>query len=57
MSGSGGHFHIYGEFLSAEPYGTGHINDTYCVVFHQAGVPVRYILQRINHSIFKNRSR
>jgi hypothetical protein len=48
------HFHIYGEFHDAEPYGTGHINDTYCVVFHQAGAPVRYILQRINHSVFKN---
>jgi len=27
------HFQIYGEFLSAAPYGSGHINDTYCVVF------------------------
>lgn len=47
-------FQIHGEFTSAEPYGSGHINDTYCAVFHQAGVPVRYILQRINHNIFKN---
>jgi hypothetical protein len=47
-------FEILGEFHSAEPYGSGHINDTYCVVFHQAGVPVRYIFQRINHNIFKN---
>ena len=48
------HFQIYGDFISAEPYGSGHINDTYCVVFHQAGVSVRYIFQRINHNIFKN---
>lgn len=47
-------FEILGEFHHAEPYGSGHINDTYCVVFHQAGVPVRYIFQRINHNIFKN---
>jgi len=47
-------FEILGEFHCAEPYGSGHINDTYCAVFHQAGVPVRYILQRINHNIFKN---
>lgn len=47
-------FEILGEFQGAEPYGSGHINDTYCVVFHQAGVPVRYIFQRINHNIFKN---
>ena len=48
------HFQIHGGFLSAEPYGSGHINDTYCVKFDQGGAPVRYILQRINHNIFKN---
>ena len=47
-------FQIHGEFLSAEPYGSGHINDTYCVVFSQGGISVRYIFQRINHNIFKN---
>jgi aminoglycoside phosphotransferase (APT) family kinase protein len=47
-------FQISGEFSSAAPYGSGHINDTYCVVFHQSGVPVRKILQRINHNVFKN---
>ena len=46
-------FQICGEFLSAEPYGSGHINDTYCVAFDQAGTKTRYILQRINHNIFK----
>ena len=45
---------LYGEFLEAIPYGTGHINDTYCVTFDQAGAPARYILQRINHNVFKN---
>ncbi|MGH7952786.1 MAG: phosphotransferase enzyme family protein [Limisphaerales bacterium] len=48
------HFQIHGEFLSAEPYGSGHINDTYCVIFDQGGARLRYILQRINHNIFKN---
>jgi hypothetical protein len=47
-------FRIYGEFLSAAPYGSGHINDTYCAVFNQGGAPVRYLLQRINHNVFKN---
>jgi hypothetical protein len=47
-------FQIPGDFLSAEPYGSGHINDTYCVFFDQAGARVRYIFQRINHNIFKN---
>jgi hypothetical protein len=48
------HFLIAGEFLEAAPYGSGHINDTYRAVFNQAGVTTRYILQRINHNIFKN---
>ena len=46
-------FQIYGEYISAGPYGSGHINDTYCAVFNQGGTPVRYILQRINHNVFK----
>ncbi len=47
-------FKIYGDFISAAPYGSGHINDTYAVVMNQGGTPVRYIFQRINHNIFKN---
>ena len=47
-------FPLRGEFLTAAPYGSGHINDTYCVVFDQGGTRVRYIIQRINHLIFKN---
>jgi hypothetical protein len=47
-------FQVCGEFVAAEPYGSGHINDTYCVTFDLAGRPVRYIFQRINHNIFKN---
>jgi hypothetical protein len=46
-------FHIAGEFLSAQPYGTGHINDTYCALFNQGGTQVRYLFQRINHQVFK----
>ncbi len=47
-------FQICGKFVAAEPYGSGHINDTYCANFDQGGTPVRYILQRINHNVFKN---
>ena len=47
-------FQIYGDFREAAPYGSGHINDTYAVVFDQAGSPMRYILQRINHHVFKD---
>jgi len=49
-----GKFPIYGDFISAAPYGSGHINDTYAVAFNQAGTSIRYIFQRINHDIFKN---
>jgi hypothetical protein len=48
------HFQIEGEFAGAELYGNGHINDTFCAVFNQGGQRVRYIVQRINHNIFKN---
>jgi len=45
-------FEIDGEFSTASPYGSGHINDTYLAVFHHEGAPARVILQRINTSIF-----
>ena len=48
------HFQIPGELLKAEPYGSGHINDTFCVTADQNGSPARYICQRINHAIFKD---
>jgi aminoglycoside phosphotransferase (APT) family kinase protein len=47
-------FQIEGELTALTPYGSGHINDTYCAVFQQAGLPVRFILQRINTDIFRN---
>ncbi|MEZ4773950.1 MAG: aminoglycoside phosphotransferase family protein [Bacteroidia bacterium] len=46
------HFVIYGDFVSAKPFGSGHIHDTSLVEFSQAGIPVRYILQRVNHEVF-----
>jgi len=47
-------FQIAGEFVSATPYGSGHINDTYCAVFIEANAPTRYILQRVNTRIFRD---
>ncbi len=44
-------FRIGGRVARAEPYGTGHINDTYAVYFEKAPHK-RYIFQRINHRIF-----
>jgi len=48
------HFAIDGKFTGAAPYGSGHINDSYCAVFQQNGKQMRYIVQRMNHHIFKN---
>lgn len=36
------------------PYGNGHINDTYLLVCEDGGTEKKYILQRMNRSIFKN---
>jgi len=47
-------FRIYGDFIDAVPYGSGHINNTYKVTFDQGGAPVSYIFQKINTKIFKN---
>lgn len=47
-------FQLFGEFLSAEAYGSGHINDTYLATYDVCGNVVRYIHQRVNHHIFKN---
>jgi len=54
VGGVARHFEIGGEFRSATRYGSGHINDTYCIVFDQAGDEARFIVQRINSGIFKN---
>ena len=45
-------FNIYGDYLSAVPFGTGHINDTYQVTYDQGGVQLHYTLQKINRNVF-----
>lgn len=47
-------FQTSGEILRATPYGSGHINDTYRVESQQGTERLSFILQRINHNIFKN---
>ncbi len=47
-------FHVDGALVSAAPFGAGHIHDSYCAVFDDAGVLSRILLQRINHAIFRN---
>lgn len=43
-----------GEIVDVRPFGNGHINDTYLVKSIINGGELKYILQRINHNIFKN---
>ncbi|MFT5241499.1 MAG: Ser/Thr protein kinase RdoA (MazF antagonist) [Kiritimatiellia bacterium] len=41
-----------GRYLGEHPYGSGHINDTYRVLFDDAGRETQYIRQRINPNVF-----
>lgn len=43
-----------GTYLGEEPYGSGHINDTYKVFYREDDQPVHYIRQRINPHVFKD---
>ncbi|MDQ1355339.1 MAG: hypothetical protein QG657_5649 [Acidobacteriota bacterium] len=45
-------FRVEGEFLSARPTGSGHINDTYLAQVQRAGHILLYIVQRINRYVF-----
>lgn len=48
-------FAIEGRLIRKTPYGNGHINDTFLLVYEaEDDGQRRYILQRMNHSIFKN---
>ncbi|MBQ2135622.1 MAG: mucin desulfatase, partial [Clostridia bacterium] len=48
------HFKIKGQIISCEPYGNGHINSTFLLAcLDENGKQRRYILQRINQSVFK----
>lgn len=47
-------FSVPGQCESIAPYGSGHINDTYRVLMRNGAGSALYILQRINHNIFKN---
>ncbi|MSS62337.1 phosphotransferase enzyme family protein [Velocimicrobium porci] len=46
-------FKVDGSLIEMYPYGSGHINDTYQFRMNQNGMEKRYILQKMNHHIFK----
>lgn len=47
------HFCLKGAPSSISPFGSGHINDTYLIQTVPGSAP-DYVLQRINHQVFKN---
>ena len=45
-------FKLDGEFISCEPYGEGHINETFLLRLNEKGKEKKYIVQRINSKLF-----
>lgn len=46
-------FNFKGTLKKCEPFGSGHINSTYFAVFDDCGTERKYIIQRVNTSVFK----
>lgn len=47
-------FAIKGKVKSCEPYGSGHINNTFLLICEEDGQEYSYILQEMNHEVFKD---
>ena len=47
-------FYIDGDLTDVKPLLRGHINDTYILTFEKDKQIIRFILQRINHTVFKD---
>ena len=48
------HFCVQGEVVSAEAFGSGHINTTIRVCVDDNGAIREFVLQKININVFKN---
>ncbi len=46
-------FAIEGRLVDAQPYGSGHINDTFAATYESGGSRVRYVHQRVNGQVFR----
>lgn len=46
-------FDLEGKLVDQHPYGNGHINDTFLLTYETSNGDRKYILQRMNHAIFK----
>ncbi|MCI8268577.1 MAG: aminoglycoside phosphotransferase family protein [Lachnospiraceae bacterium] len=47
-------FALKGQIKSCEPYGSGHINHTFLLLCEEEGRENAYILQQMNHDVFKD---
>ncbi|SOD11584.1 phosphotransferase enzyme family protein [Pedobacter xixiisoli] len=45
-------FNFDSNFVKVKPFGSGHINDTYLIEYSDSDL--KFLLQRINHHVFKN---
>lgn len=52
LCGVAAQFQLRGPLVAAQPWGSGHINDTYRLTVEQGGCPIHYILQRVNQRVF-----
>lgn len=50
----GKRFDLPGRFDHGRPWGSGHINDTFQVVYTRNGKRASYIIQRLNHLVFSD---
>ncbi len=54
LAAIGTRFALQGQYISAERYDGGHINDTYFATYSDGGTVRRYVHQRINTQVFPN---
>lgn len=54
MMEAAGAFAVKGQVETCEPYGSGHINSTFLLVCRDGAEEYRYILQQMNHQVFKD---
>ena len=47
-------FSVNGDFTGYEKINNGHINSTYNLIFDEDGQVKKYVLQKINTTVFKN---
>ncbi len=47
-------FDFKGNLVSVKEFGSGHINKTYIAVYDDNGIEIKYVVQKINDSVFKN---